>query len=259
MTTQVRHAMRAVIRDEDGIALGFVPVPLAGRDEVVIDVAYAGVCRSDLAVADGRIAVSAGRVLGHELAGRVRELGEGVSGLAVGDPVSAIPFGEDATGATWWLGIDVDGGFAEQVRVPARCVLRLPVAMPLVLGAYVEPVAAALGLLPRIAPGAHVRIDSRGRIAEVAARVIAAHGGVVSRGAGAGDTVIELEALVNDPAARRGSYGSFDEAIAWLNARRIAVDDLIAHPLPLAAFTQVFAAVRAGDAANQTFAITERH
>src|SRR5262245_66204828 len=90
---QVRHAMRAVIRDEDSVALGFVPVPIAGPGEVVIDVAYAGVCRSDLAVADGRSAVDAGRVLGHELAGRVRDPGDGVAGIAVGAPGTAVPFG----------------------------------------------------------------------------------------------------------------------------------------------------------------------
>jgi len=58
----VRHAMRAVIRDEEGVALGFVPVPVAGPHEVVIDVAFAGIGRSDLAVADGRIVVAADRV-----------------------------------------------------------------------------------------------------------------------------------------------------------------------------------------------------
>src|SRR5436309_2081583 len=84
--------MRALVRDDTGVRLARIPALIPAAGEVAIAVAFAGVCRTDLAVADGRIAVADGRVLGHELSGRIASLGDGVTGIAVGDPVTAIPF-----------------------------------------------------------------------------------------------------------------------------------------------------------------------
>ncbi len=183
--------MRAIVRDVSGTRLAQAPEPAPAADEVVIDVAFAGVCRTDLAVADGAIAVAPGRVLGHELAGRVRAIGAAVRGLAAGDPVTVIPFwpcgacaacaASRRCGAPRWLGIDRDGAFAERVRAPAAAVVRLPPGLPLRRGAYVEPVAAALGALPLVERGARVLVAGRGRIAELTARVLAAHGAVIAR------------------------------------------------------------------------------
>ncbi len=189
------HDMRALVRDDGGVTLARVP---AACGEVEIDVAFAGVCRSDLAVADGSIAVQRGRVIGHELAGRVRVA---AGGFAAGDPVTVIPFvacaqcpacarGE-ACGALAWLGVELDGAFADRVAVPASSVIKLPPAMSLVLGAYVEPVAAALGVIEPIeralaAAGtpidrAAVVISGSGRIAALTARVVMALGATVTR------------------------------------------------------------------------------
>lgn len=171
--------MRALIRGDRGVELATLPPRAAGPDEVLVDVAFAGVCRSDLAVADGTIAVPAGRVIGHELAGWVG-----------GAPVTVIPFTDcrscvctrgERCEQPRWLGVDRDGAFADQVVVPAHCVLPLPREMSLVLGAYVEPVAAALGVLPAIERHARVLVTGAGRIAELTARVVAAHGARVTR------------------------------------------------------------------------------
>jgi L-iditol 2-dehydrogenase len=298
-------SMRAVVRGDGEVALARMAAPEPGVGEVVIDVAFAGVCRSDLAVVDGAIDVASGRVLGHEFAGRVRAWGAGVGGLAAGDPVAVIPFaacGECAACAAAercarprWLGVDVDGGFAEQVRVPASCVVRLPPGMSLLHGAYVEPVAAALGALVFVEQGARVLVCGDGRIAELSARVLSAHGAVVTRGEtsetseppGGFDVVVEHDgapqamlaalrpggtlilksrahravtidagALVaRDLVVRGASHGSFAAAVDWLDARRIAVEDLLAAPRPLEAFAEVFAAARAGEQQKQMFAI----
>src|SRR5437763_10901177 len=69
--------MRALVRGDTGVRLASVAEP---RGEVVIEVAFAGVCRTDLAVADGVLGVP-GVILGHEL-----------SGWANGRPVTVIPF-----------------------------------------------------------------------------------------------------------------------------------------------------------------------
>jgi S-(hydroxymethyl)glutathione dehydrogenase / alcohol dehydrogenase len=62
-----------------------LPAPRAGQ--VRVRLAAAGVCRSDLSLANGTLRQRFPVVLGHEGAGRVVEVGEGVNGLSVGDPV----------------------------------------------------------------------------------------------------------------------------------------------------------------------------
>jgi L-iditol 2-dehydrogenase len=261
------NTMRALVTDGDGVTLAIRPAPTS---DVVVEVAYAGVCRSDLAVIDGAIAVEPGRVIGHEL-----------SGWAAGEPVTVIPF----EGARW-LGVDRDGAFAERVSVPARCVLPLPRTMSLVHGAYVEPVAAALGVLGSIRAGDRVMVTGTGRIAELTRRVVVAFGAEL--GDGVVDVVVEHDGCValsalrdggtlvlksrgrrsveldagelvaRDLTVRGASHGSFAAAIDWLHARRIVIDDLLAQPRPLEDFAQVIADARASEAAKQMFAIGAR-
>lgn len=230
--------MKAILRARDRVVLADVPDPTPGAGEVVVDVAYAGVCRTDLAVAAGVIAVAPGRVLGHELSGHVDVT-----------PVTIIPF--DADGR--WLGIDRDGAFAERVCVPAAQVIALPPSLPLALGAYVEPVAAAMGAVAGIGPGDRVCVTGDGRIAELTARVVAACGATVERSTNAA-RVIDVGADVMSRRARM-RHGSFHAAIDWLHSRRVVVDDLLAAARPLAAFEAVFEDARASEAQKQMFAI----
>jgi len=83
--------VRAAVLREHGAPLEVCELELAPprQSEVLVRVAAAGVCHSDLHVADGHL--SAGRhpiVLGHEGAGVVAEVGEGVGNVAPGDPVA---------------------------------------------------------------------------------------------------------------------------------------------------------------------------
>src|SRR5471032_635277 len=57
------------------------------RDEIMIKLAACGVCHSDLSAINGTIAMPLPVILGHEGAGTVIEVGEGVTDFAVGDPV----------------------------------------------------------------------------------------------------------------------------------------------------------------------------
>jgi S-(hydroxymethyl)glutathione dehydrogenase/alcohol dehydrogenase len=57
------------------------------RGEVMVKLAACGVCHSDLSATNGTIALPPPLVLGHEAGGEVIEVGEGVTGLAVGDHV----------------------------------------------------------------------------------------------------------------------------------------------------------------------------
>lgn len=101
------------------------PEPEAG--EVVLDVAAAGLCHSDVDVLEGGALLQRLTqrpiVLGHETSGVVREVGEGVTKFAVGDRVSVYgqghrlaPEGTAGQPRRDGLGLGKDGGFAEQTR-----------------------------------------------------------------------------------------------------------------------------------------------
>ncbi len=80
--------MRGVLFDEDGLS---VVSDLTTRDlrsgEVRVNIQAAGVCHSDISVINGTIPFPTPVVLGHEGTGVVTEIGEGVTGLALGDHV----------------------------------------------------------------------------------------------------------------------------------------------------------------------------
>lgn len=81
--------MRAAELAGPGQALRIVerPVPVPGRDEVLIAVSACGVCRTDLHVMDGDIPARYPIVPGHEIVGRVVDMGAGVTGFSIGQRV----------------------------------------------------------------------------------------------------------------------------------------------------------------------------
>ncbi|MGE2835948.1 zinc-binding alcohol dehydrogenase family protein [Mycobacterium sp. SMC-4] len=118
-----------------------VPVPVPGDDELLVAVRACGVCRTDLHVAEGDLAVHRPHVIpGHEVVGEVVALGADVpAGFAVGDRVGIAwlrhTCGECrycARGAenlcphSRYTGWDADGGYAEFATVPAAYALPLP-------------------------------------------------------------------------------------------------------------------------------------
>lgn len=88
--------MKAVVVNKEGTWVELVErdIRKPGYGEALIDVEYCGVCHTDLHVAKGDFGKVPGRVLGHEGIGIVKELGEGVKSLKVGDRVSVAWFYE---------------------------------------------------------------------------------------------------------------------------------------------------------------------
>ena len=119
-----------------------IPDPTPGPGEVLIDVAACGVCRTDLHVVDGELAdPRLPLVPGHQIVGRVAALGEGASGLAIGDRVGVPWLGgtcercsfchkdlENLCDAPVFTGYTRDGGYAERCVADARFVFPLPEA-----------------------------------------------------------------------------------------------------------------------------------
>lgn len=81
--------MRAAVLSQPGNPLEIeeIPIPRPHRDEVLIRVEACGVCHTDLHVMKGDVGFPTPAVLGHEVAGEVVELGEGVTAFSPGDKV----------------------------------------------------------------------------------------------------------------------------------------------------------------------------
>ena len=127
-----------------------------GVGEVRLAVAYCGICGTDLHIAHGAMdhRVKTPQVIGHEMSGTVAELGAGVDGFDVGDPVVVRPL--DSRGSTpadkgfghisrnlRFLGIDTPGAFQASWTVPAFTLHRLPQDVDLKIAAMTEPLAVA--------------------------------------------------------------------------------------------------------------------
>jgi L-iditol 2-dehydrogenase len=156
----------AVYRAPDDVRTETVPVPQIGCGEVLVRIDTCGICGTDLKkIHTG--SHSAPRVFGHEMAGTIAAVGEGVRGFGVGDRVMAfhhIPCGEcfycrkqtfaqceryKKVGTTAGLGEPAGGGFAEYIRVMDWIVgdgvtpsglIRIPDDIPFEQAAWIEPV-----------------------------------------------------------------------------------------------------------------------
>jgi 2-desacetyl-2-hydroxyethyl bacteriochlorophyllide A dehydrogenase len=149
--------VKAVYYEGDGRFALRESTPVApAADEVRLDVAYCGICGTDLHIAHGAMdhRVKAPQVIGHEMSGTVAEPGAGVTEYRVGDPVVVRPL--DTRGETpadkgythigrnlKFLGIDTPGAFQGSWTVPAFTLHRLPRHVDLKIAALTEPLAVA--------------------------------------------------------------------------------------------------------------------
>ena len=182
--------MRAIVKNGTAVLLSETAAPAVEDDEdVVVRVRSAGLCRTDVFVADGIIRTKDPLILGHEFSGEVEAVGTSVDRAAIGDRVAVFPIiscgacrecrrgRADLCQRTAMLGLESDGAFADLVKVPQRAVYRVPNALPFRHGAYAEPVAASLAVLK-----SGIRAEETGliygdnRIAELTRRILRAYG-----------------------------------------------------------------------------------
>jgi (R,R)-butanediol dehydrogenase/meso-butanediol dehydrogenase/diacetyl reductase len=143
----------------DKVAVEEVPRPRATEGWALVDVAFAGICGTDLHICAGEHPrAEAPLVLGHEFVGTLHK---DADGLAAGRPVAVEPLlncGECTpcrTGRTHvcerlrLIGIDVAGGVAEQVAVPESRLIPLPEDLDLRRAALVEPLAVTVHAVRR--------------------------------------------------------------------------------------------------------------
>ena len=152
------------------------PPAVPGPGEVRVAYETGGICGSDLHYYHegraGSFALTEPLILGHEIAGRVVELGAGVAGLEVGQPVAIDPnlpclacpqclagqtnlcremvfFGSAAVTP------HVQGGYREELVVPSRQCVGLPPGFDVAVAAFAEPLAVCLHAVERAGALAH--------------------------------------------------------------------------------------------------------
>ena len=164
------------------------PRPTAAA--VTVRVTAAGLCGTDYRIWTGDRAVAYPRVMGHEFVGRVAALGSDVTTLAVGDRVviepnyscGRCPLCREGNRNLCFertaIGIDVDGGFAEEVTVPARCGWRIPDGVDDMHALLTEPLAVVVRAVGRGEPrtGTTAAVVGAGSLGLLALQVLRARG-----------------------------------------------------------------------------------
>jgi len=172
------------------IAFAEVPEPtIASPSDVIVRIAGAGVCRTDVHILDGALDAAFHPTLpyipGHENAGYVHEVGSAVTHLQPGDPVIVHPAitcgvcdacraGNDMHCPTWrFPGVDGNGGYAQFMKTSARSLVKLADGTdPTLLAPYSDAGLTAMHavkrLVPYLHPGTTVVVIGSGGVGHIA-------------------------------------------------------------------------------------------
>jgi L-iditol 2-dehydrogenase len=202
-----KRMLAAVYRAVDEVVTETIAVPAIGAGEVLVRIDTCGICGTDLKkIHTGSHA--APRVFGHEMAGTIAAVGDGVRGFAVADRVMAfhhIPCGHcfycrkrtfaqcetyKKVGTTAGLGEPAGGGFAQYIRVmdwivgddttPAG-LIRIPDDIPFEQAAFIEPVNTCFKAVKmlNLQPDDTVLVIGQGSIGIILAALAAQSGATV--------------------------------------------------------------------------------
>jgi 2-desacetyl-2-hydroxyethyl bacteriochlorophyllide A dehydrogenase len=190
----MQSTMKAAVFESVGkLTVKDVPVPaIKELDDIICEVELCSVCGTDvhiMSVPPGYIATP-GTILGHELVGRIVEVGAGVRSLKVGDRVVVNP--NNYCGVCRYcranlpneceniipMGIGADGGFAEYVRMSERVAYKVSDSLKPEIAAFAEPLACAVNGANKIkaGPGDSVVIIGGGPIALMFIKLMKASG-----------------------------------------------------------------------------------
>ena len=161
-----------------------------GAGEVVVRVVAVGLCGTDYRIWTGERPVAYPLVLGHEFIGHVLAVGPGVDNVRVGEKVAVEPNYSCGVCALCRegnrnlclvrtaVGIDVDGGLAEQARLPARVCWPAPSALSDEQLLLAEPLAVVTRAAGRAAPraGERAAVVGAGTLGLLAVQVLKARG-----------------------------------------------------------------------------------
>ena len=171
---------------------------LEGRFNVIVRIAGAGVCHTDLHLVQGMwheiLKPQLPYTLGHENVGYIEEVAEGVEGLEKGDPVILHPAVTDGTCLACragedmhcenlvFPGLNIDGGFAEFMRTSHRSVIKLPkdiereklIEMAPLADAGITAYRAVKKALRSLYPGSYAAVIGVGGLGHIAIQLLKA-------------------------------------------------------------------------------------
>jgi 2-desacetyl-2-hydroxyethyl bacteriochlorophyllide A dehydrogenase len=161
--------------------------------EVIVRMTAAGLCGTDYEIWSGARPVAYPRIMGHELVGRVEVTASDVTRVSPGDPVVVEPNyscghcplcregNRNLCLSRTTIGINADGGFAELVRVPARCCWRTAAGAASDALLLAEPLAVVVRAVGRgePKPGETAAIVGAGTLGLLALQVLRARGAKV--------------------------------------------------------------------------------
>jgi L-iditol 2-dehydrogenase len=171
------------------------PVRQPAAGEVTLQVIAAGICGTDLHIADDEFPSNPPVTMGHEVTGEVAALGEGVDESWMGARVAVETYFYYCERCQYCrngrpnlcsqrrsIGSHVDGGFAEWLTLPARNLHRLPDSVGRHAGALTEPLACVAQILfdpPLLSSGDRVLVVGPGTMGMLTAQSVRAAGGEV--------------------------------------------------------------------------------
>ncbi|CAN5790927.1 zinc-binding dehydrogenase [soil metagenome] len=190
--------MKAVMKLEPGVGnvgLRDIPEPQPGPGQVLLRVAAAGICGTDLHIYHDEFKTAPPVVLGHEVAGEVAALGKGVETVALGARVTTETYFSTCGQCRYCrtghenlclqrrsIGSAVNGGFTSYLVVPAKNVHALPPHLSFEAGALTEPLACVVhGVLApaTVRPGDLAVVAGPGAIGLLTLQVLKAAGATV--------------------------------------------------------------------------------
>ncbi len=190
----------AVYRGNRTFSLEQKETPPPGPGEAQIDVAFCGICGTDLHIYLGHMDQRVGfeRTIGHEMSGIVSALGAGVTDFSIGQHVVVRPLDhcgkcpackaghEHICHNLKFIGIDSEGAFQDKWNVPAHTLHALPDDLDLSHAALIEPLAVACHDVKRgrVTKGEDVLVIGGGPIGMLVA--------LVARNAGGNVTISEI-------------------------------------------------------------------
>lgn len=204
--------MKAILKTgpgEGNVELRVHPDPSPGPGEVVLEVAAAGICGTDLHILHDEFETRPPVVMGHETSGRVVALGKGVTGVMEGARVTTETYFDTCGRCAACrdgrvnlcperrsIGSKVDGAFARYLKVPAANLHALPDEVSFAAGALTEPLACVVNAVlgpTTVAPGDVAVIAGPGAIGLLTLQLARAAGATtVMLGTGADARRLEL-------------------------------------------------------------------
>jgi len=149
-----------VLKEVRRIELEELPEPEPSPNEVVVKVAYCGVCMTDVHIYNGSFSVKTPIILGHECSGIVSDIGKEVKQVEIGDHVAINPLiscgyckyclsgkvhlCENALVMGGAGKTIINGAYAEYVKVPEKNIIKFDENVPLKYAALTEPLACAI-------------------------------------------------------------------------------------------------------------------